>query len=139
MVENNNQNNIDQDIWSLYLYALKSPVTREKYQKRLEKFFDFLGLDGVTAEEKSKDFINRIKEENNQWVFNSLLRFMQFHLERVNRKEITRATVRNYLEHQTILPNGRSAPYIKYKKLSNLYFYDMLFWYITINSFFKVL
>ena len=36
MVENINQNNnngIDQDVWSLYLYTLKSPVTREKYQE----------------------------------------------------------------------------------------------------------
>ena len=57
MVEN--KNNKEHDLWSLYLYALKSPVTREKYQKRLEKFFDFLGLEGKTVEEKSKDFINR--------------------------------------------------------------------------------
>ncbi|MGN6348340.1 MAG: hypothetical protein ACTHKF_03555 [Candidatus Nitrosocosmicus sp.] len=48
MVENqyNNNNNIDRDTWSLYLYALKSPVTRQKYQKKLEKFFDFLGIEG---------------------------------------------------------------------------------------------
>ncbi|MGN6614696.1 MAG: hypothetical protein ACTHKC_06610 [Candidatus Nitrosocosmicus sp.] len=43
---NNNNNNIDRDTWSLYLYALKSPVTRQKYQKKLEKFFDFLGIEG---------------------------------------------------------------------------------------------
>jgi hypothetical protein len=32
---------------------MKSPVTREKYQKRLEKFFDFMNIKGRTAEEKS--------------------------------------------------------------------------------------
>jgi hypothetical protein len=32
--------------WSLYLYAMKSPVTRQKYQKRLGKFFVFLGIEG---------------------------------------------------------------------------------------------
>jgi hypothetical protein len=93
-----NQNNREQDIWSLYLYALKSPVTREKYQKRLEKFFDFLGLEGTTVEDKSKSFIRRIGQEDTQWVFNNLIKFMQFHLDRVNRKEITGATVRNYLK-----------------------------------------
>lgn len=37
MVENQNKNDItEQDLWSLYLYALKSPVTREKYQKTLK-------------------------------------------------------------------------------------------------------
>ena len=69
--KNNNQNNIDQDIWSLYLYALKSPVTREKYQRRLEKFFDFLGLEGVTIKDKSKSFIKRIKEEGNALLHDS--------------------------------------------------------------------
>ena len=73
-------------------------MTREKYQKRLEKFFDFLVLDGTTVEEKSKGFIMRIEKEGIQWVFNSLIKFMQFHIERVNRKEITGSTVRNYLK-----------------------------------------
>ena len=49
MVENNNRRTLI--LWSLYLYALKSPVAREKYQKRLEKLFDFLGLEGKTVEE----------------------------------------------------------------------------------------
>jgi integrase len=102
-VVENQVNNKDQDTWSLYLYALKSPVTRQKYQKRLEKFFDFLGMDGSTVEEKSKVFIKRIQKEaeennNKQWVFNNLIRFVQFHLDRVNRKEITGATVRNYVK-----------------------------------------
>jgi len=77
-------------------------VTRQKYQKRLEKFFDFIGMEGLTVEDKSKSFIKRIRAEentnNNQWVFKSVLKFMQFHLDRVNRKEITGATVRIYVK-----------------------------------------
>jgi hypothetical protein len=103
VVENQYQNNNnEQDTWSLYLYALKSPVTRQKYQERLEKFFDFLGMEGLTVEDKSKNFLKRIQFEevnnNSQWVFNSLIKFVQFHLDRVNRKEITGATVRNYVK-----------------------------------------
>ena len=79
------QNNKEPDLWSLYLYALKSPVTREKYQKRLEMFFDFLGLKGATVEEKSKVFMELREKEGNQWVFSSLLSFMQFNLARVDR------------------------------------------------------
>ena len=66
MVENQYQiNNLGQDTWSLYLYAMKSPVTREKYQKRLEKFFDFLQMEGKTIENKSISFVNRAKNEGN--------------------------------------------------------------------------
>jgi hypothetical protein len=35
---------------------MKSPMTREKYQKRLEKFFDFVNIEGTTAEGKSNVF-----------------------------------------------------------------------------------
>jgi hypothetical protein len=52
-VEQNNSSDIN--VWSLYLYALKSPVTIEKYQARLKKFFDFLGLEGSDTGEKSKN------------------------------------------------------------------------------------
>jgi hypothetical protein len=81
VVENQYQinSNREQDTWSLYLYALKSPMTRQKYQKRLEKFFDFLGIEGSTVEDKSKKFFQRIQVEENdnnnkQWVFNSLIK-----------------------------------------------------------------
>jgi integrase len=93
-----NQNYNELDPWSLYLYAMKSPVTREKYQKRLEKFFDFLGLKGETIEDKSKIFVNKGKEEGNGWLFNSILKFIQYQLERANRKEITGSTIRNYVK-----------------------------------------
>ncbi len=44
---------------------MKSPVTKENYQKRLEKFFDSLGLEGSTIEEKSKKFVSLAKENGN--------------------------------------------------------------------------
>ena len=69
MSENNNQDELS--IWKLYLYALKSPLTREKYEGRIDKFFDFLGVEGKNVEEKSLKFVNKSKEEGNQWVFNS--------------------------------------------------------------------
>jgi hypothetical protein len=45
--------NGEDDIWSLYIYALKSPISRQKYQKRLEKHFDFIKIEGKNIEEKS--------------------------------------------------------------------------------------
>ncbi|MGN6346360.1 MAG: hypothetical protein ACTHJ7_08525 [Candidatus Nitrosocosmicus sp.] len=99
MVENQYQNiKSEQDVWSLYLYAMKSPVTRQKYTKRLEKFFDFLAMEGKTIEDKSISFVNKARFEGDQWVFNNVLKFMQFQLGRANRKEITCSTVRNYLK-----------------------------------------
>jgi integrase len=98
VVENQNNNGIEQDFWSLYLYAMKSSVTREKYQKRLEKFFNYIDIEGKTIEEKSKAFVKRAKNEGNDWTFNSILKFMQFQLDRANKKETTGSTVGNYLK-----------------------------------------
>ena len=74
-------NGLDTNVWSLYIFALKSPITREKYQARLEKFFDFLGLGGSNIEEKSKYFIKSVENNGSQWAFNSILKYMQFHLD----------------------------------------------------------
>jgi hypothetical protein len=35
-----------------FLYGLNSPETRRKYSKRLETFFDFVGIHGNKVEER---------------------------------------------------------------------------------------
>ena len=52
----------------------------------------------IRTEEKSKNFLIKSINEGNQWVFNNILKFMQFQLERVNKKEITGSTIVNYLK-----------------------------------------
>ena len=69
---------LSDDIWSLYLYGMKSPMTRQKYIGRLNKFFDFLELKGATPEEKSKCFVLKAREKDTQWIFSSILKLMQF-------------------------------------------------------------
>jgi hypothetical protein len=46
------------DPWTLYLYAIKSPATKEKYLMRLEKFLNFLNFQG-RLEEKARVFAER--------------------------------------------------------------------------------
>jgi integrase len=108
---------LDDNIWSLYLYAMKSPMTRQKYIGRLNKFFDFLELEGATPKEKSKCFILKSKEKDTQWIFSSVLRFMQFQLERVHKREITGSTVNNYLKSIKLFCDMADIP-IPWKKIS---------------------
>jgi hypothetical protein len=70
----NHQINVELDIWQLYLYSLKSSQTRKKYQGRIDKFFDFVRIEGKTTEEKSTKFIEKAGlSEGNKWVFDSVL------------------------------------------------------------------
>lgn len=112
-----NKSDLELDLYSLYLYALRSPSSREKYKKRLEKYFDFLGLEGLTIEEKSKNFVRKLEKDGNQWVFNSVLRFMQLQLQRVNKKKITGATARNFLKSIKLYIDLADIP-IAWKKIS---------------------
>jgi hypothetical protein len=85
------------DPWMLYIYAIKSPTTKEKYVMRLGKFLDFLNLQGTLEEDKARSFAKKARNDN-AWAFNSILKFMQLLKERFNQKEITAGTIRNYVK-----------------------------------------
>ena len=48
--------------WSLFIYAMKAPMTRDRYQTRVTKFFEFIGIDGNTIEEKARYFVIKATE-----------------------------------------------------------------------------
>jgi hypothetical protein len=47
------------DPYSLFLYAMNSPVTRDRYTTRLNRFFSFIGIEGTTIEERCRIFVER--------------------------------------------------------------------------------
>ena len=86
------------DPWTLYLYAMKSPATKEKYLMRLRKFLNSLNVqDGGVLEDKARAFAEKGRDDN-IWDFNSILKFIQLLKECVDRKEITAGTIRNYVK-----------------------------------------
>lgn len=36
--------------------AIRSPITRDRYEKRLDLFFKFIGIEGSSLEERAKAF-----------------------------------------------------------------------------------
>ena len=54
----------DSEVWRLFLYAMKSPVTRDKYQRRLSKFFDFAGLKGTSRQVIALSFIRKATSDS---------------------------------------------------------------------------
>lgn len=98
MLEFNENNPEEPDLAEMYFFALKSKVTRDKYKRRLESFFNFTGIKGESFHDKCIDFSSQSKLKGNDWVFIVVLKFLKFHLERVNRKEITGSTIQNYVK-----------------------------------------
>ena len=86
----------ESDHWTLYLYTMKSPVTRDKYEKRLGKFFDFVRLEASSIEDKSKVFVEKARKDSN-WTFSNIMRFIQFQNSRVILKEISECLLEVFL------------------------------------------
>jgi hypothetical protein len=82
--------------YSVFLYAMNSPVTRDRYTTRLRRFFSFIKIEG-NVEDQCRTFIEK-SHEDNQFAFRSIISFLQTQKARVDRKEITGSTIRNYLK-----------------------------------------
>ena len=60
-------------------------------------FFDFIKIPGENLEERCLTFVNSGKNNVN-WVFTNILKFVLFYKEKINKKEISGATLINYLK-----------------------------------------
>ena len=83
-----------QDPIQVFLYALKAPETKRKYPQRLKFFFDFL-FPNIDFNIQAKEFIKKAKG-NDQFVYSTFINFIVKQNKRVDKKEITPGTVRNY-------------------------------------------
>jgi hypothetical protein len=73
LIESKSEPTLVANPWMLYLYAMRSPATKEKYLMRLGKFLDFLNLQG-TLENKARFFAHKGRYDS-AWAFNSSNRF----------------------------------------------------------------
>ena len=72
--------------YSLFVYAIRSQVTRDYYLRRLRIFFNYLDLKSdQTMEERYNYFANKGAIDPN-WPFNSIIRFLQFQKESLKRR-----------------------------------------------------
>jgi integrase len=86
----------ESDPYSLFLFGINSPLTKQKYVPRLNKFFDFINLKG-SIQDRCKTFSLKSKDEPS-WVLGWVIKFLQMNKERVERKEITASTALNYVK-----------------------------------------
>src|SRR5438094_5667959 len=73
---------------SLFVYAVRSLITRDYYLRRLRTFFNHINVvPEKTMEERCNLFASKgIKDPN--WAFSCIVKFLQFQKERVEKKEI---------------------------------------------------
>jgi len=87
----------ESNTYSLFAYAVRSQVTRD-YYLRLKIFFNYLNLKSeYTIEKRCNYFADKGTKDPN-WAFNCIVRFLQFQKERVEKKEITSGTLKNFVK-----------------------------------------
>ena len=78
-----------------FIYALKAEVSKRQYPRKLERFLSFIGLEGTIQEKCNKLF----QMSDNKELFQSnLIRFINFQKVRIQNKEISEATLANYVK-----------------------------------------
>jgi hypothetical protein len=85
---------IDSDPYSDFLFAMRSPKTKEKVVARLRMFFDFIGIPEGSMQDRSKIFADKAKSDQ-QWIFGCVVRYLQSLKERFDQNEITAGTIKN--------------------------------------------
>src|SRR5215217_6095881 len=111
------------DPYALFLYALNSPVTRERYSTRLRYFLSKIGLMGNDAttnnksiEELCRIFVEKGKQDPN-WIINNVVSFLTEYKDRYDRREISGSTIRNYIKVVKLLSEMNDIA-IPWKKIT---------------------
>jgi hypothetical protein len=80
---------------TIFRDALPNLVTRDRYEKRLDQFFEFMNLKGETLESRARLFATKCKR-NHSWAMSEIMSYMRYQKERAEKDEISTATLQNY-------------------------------------------
>lgn len=78
----------------IFLNSIGSHETRRQYRRKLEMFFEAIGLEG-SLYEQTKTFVQKGKMDKD-WAFDCIVRYIAYQKKRCDNKEITAGTLRNY-------------------------------------------
>jgi hypothetical protein len=106
---------LDVSPYSLFVGSIRSPVTREKYLQRMGYFFDYLNIDQTYVEKSFEALIQKARANPN-WFVNAIFKCLHGHKTRVDRKEISSATLRNYVKPIRLYCEQMDIP-IPWKKI----------------------
>jgi hypothetical protein len=83
--------------YSLLVMAIRSPITRQKYFQRLRYFLDFVGIENLSIEQRCNLLGEKAKKDVN-WLISKIIKYLHVNRQRVEGKEITASTLRNYIK-----------------------------------------
>lgn len=95
-MEKSNTKTTNPSYLSIFLFSIKARETQQDYKRLLERFFEHIGING-TLEECCNHFAE-VGSQDKQWAFNHIINYLKDHKQRLESKEITAGTLKNYLK-----------------------------------------
>ncbi|MEE9585525.1 MAG: hypothetical protein V3W09_01335, partial [Nitrososphaerales archaeon] len=83
------------DALSQFYFGIKSPLTRDRYEKRLDLFLRHIGLNSPSFDGRANEFADKAKSDNS-WGTNNIIRYLWHQKERAESGEISFSTLPNY-------------------------------------------
>ena len=80
-----------------FIFAIRSPVTREKYLGRIANFISYVGITEGSIENRCNIFGDKCKADS-KWLSNNIIRYLRIHRDRVERREISASTLNGYIK-----------------------------------------
>jgi len=83
--------------YTSFILAIRSPITRQKYLQRLSYFISFVGINDGSIEDRCNELGQKSKADS-LWLSNNVARYLHIHRQRVEKREISASTLRNYVK-----------------------------------------
>ena len=66
--------NENSDPYGIFIFAINSQVTKQKYTYRLTKFFDFINLEGENIQQRCRIALEKERKGNSEdkWLLNNI-------------------------------------------------------------------
>jgi hypothetical protein len=104
--------------YTMFKYSIRSELTRKYYERRLRIFLDFIQFEtGIREIEKRCNSFAEKGKSNIDWSINQIIRFLHFQKERVEKEEITAATLKNFIKSLKVFYDSADLD-IPWKKIT---------------------
>ena len=80
-----------------FVFAIRSPVTIEKYLGRIAGFISYVGITDGNIEKKC-NILGEKSNADSKWLVNNVIRYLRVQRNRVERREISASTLSGYIK-----------------------------------------
>ena len=103
--------------YSLFNFSVRSELTRKYYERRIERFLDFIEFNTNQDTEQRFNEFAKIGQSEAEWAFNKVISFLQYQKQRTEKGEITAATLSNFVKALKLFCETSNVT-IPWKKIS---------------------